>query len=417
MNQPTRSSFVLLAAAGLVSAAFTLVDPFKADVAQFAVGFVFGAALAVYFAIYEGHRNPAKIAAFICACTAAFPLSESAAFRLVELFHVNGSMGSARLDIPMPVFFGAGFMGAFPVLAAGVFLFGRRNMTWASLGKALLWSIGGGFLGVVGGGADGFLTHGTYHKMLLLFLIWQPGAAVLLGLLLNREREALAASSSSISKADGSPTVKVNRGILVMAGFFFACILGYLGFLVFRTIHSARVASDRAAAYKRFVAEAPSAVDLPRVEPLTPAQALILREIAGLYPWAPMSSSSDRLGPLSPPAVTYSVGYTATKDPPLESLRRIVAVNVTQLPNTDWARYDVKYPPMNIAIDSPQSLTKVTKFSQTIVQNASMRYPNGDGTLCFLWPGGNFVVSVCYETPKVDEEFLKQYLEKYPSSL
>jgi hypothetical protein len=72
---------------------------------------------------------------------------------------------------------------------------------------------------------------------------------------------------------------------------------------------------------------------------------------------------------------------------------------------------------MNIAIDSPQSLTKVTKFSQTIVQNASMRYPNGDGTLCFLWPGGNLVVSVCYETPKVDEEFLKQYLEKYPSSL
>jgi hypothetical protein len=64
----------------------------------------------------------------------------------------------------------------------------------------------------------------------------------------------------------------VNRGILVMAGFFFACILGYLGFLVFRTIHSARVASDTAAAYKRFVAEAPSAVDLPRVEPLTPAQ-------------------------------------------------------------------------------------------------------------------------------------------------
>jgi len=89
----------------------------------------------------------------------------------------------------------------------------------------------------------------------------------------------------------------------------------------------------------------------------------------------------------------------------------------TQLPNAEWGRYDVKYPSPNIVLDSPQSLTKVTKFSQTIAQNTSMRYSNGGGTLCFLYLSGNFLVSVCYETPQVDEEFLKQYLEKYPSSL
>jgi hypothetical protein len=177
---------------------------------------------------------------------------------------------------------------------------------------------------------------------------------------------------------------------------------------------SARVASDRAAAYKRAVAEAPSPVDLPPLQPLPIEQALIVREINGLYPWAPMSRSSFALWP---PAEYYLVGYTATKEPPPASIRRIVAVNVTQLPNAEWVRYDVKYPSINIALDSPQSLTKVTKLSQTIVQNTSMRYSNGGGTLCFLWPSSNFVVSVCYETPQVDEEFLKQYLEKYPSSL
>jgi len=46
-----------------------------------------------------------------------------------------------------------------------------------------------------------------------------------------------------------------------------------------------------------------------------------------------------------------------------------------------------------------------------------MRYPNGEGTLCFRWPSSMFAISVCYETPQVDEEFIRQYLAKYPSSL
>ena len=403
-----------LAVAGLSSALPTAAVTLKADFAEFSVGFAFGVALAFYFVVWERYSNPAKIALFIFVCTAAFPAAQHFATKLYLDFSGKLSMGSARLDIPMPVFFGAGCVGAFLVLAAGLFLFGPRNIDWKSLGMVLLWSIGGGFLGVLGGGADGILTQGTFDKMSLLFLIWQPGTAVLLGLLLNRERKALAASSASVSIADGSPRVEVNRSIVVIAGLFFVCVLGFLGQLVFRTIRSTRVASDRAAAYKRAVAEAPSTVNLPSLQPLPIEQALIVREIAGLYPWGPMSSSSFALWP---PAEYYVVGYTATKEPSPATIRRIVAVNVTQLPNTEWARYDVKYPSINLALDSPQSLTKVTKFSQTIVQNTAMRYANGGGTLCFLWPSGNFVVSVCYETPQVDEEFLKQYLGKYPSSL
>ncbi len=414
MNQPIRSSLVALAVAGLCSALPTAAVTLKADFAEFSVGFVFGVALAFYFVVWERYSNPAKIALFIIVCTAAFPAAQHSAWELYRDFPSKLSMGSARLDIPMPVFFGAGCAGAFLVLAAGLFLFGPRNIDWKSLGMVLLWSIGGGFLGVLGAGADSILNHGTSNKMSLLFLIWQPGAAVLLGLLLNRERKALAASSASVSVAHVSPSAEVNRSILVIAGLFFASILGFLGLLVFRTIRSARVASDRTAAYKRAAAEAPSTVDLPSLQALPVERALIVREIAGLYPWAPMSSSSFALWP---PAEYYLVGYTATKEPSPTSIRRIVAVNVTQLPNADWARYDVKYPSINIAIASPQSLTKVTKFSQTIVQNTSMRYSNGGGTLCFLWPSGNFVVSICYETPQVDEEFLRQYLEKYPSSL
>jgi len=414
---------VLLATTGLASAVLTLVVPFKTDFTEFTVGFVFGVALVVYFVFYEGHRNPAKIAAFVCVCTAAFPLSESVAYRLVEIFHVNASMGSARLDIPMPVFFGAGLIGALPVLAAGMFLFGPRNMSWASLGRVLLWSIGGGFLGVLGGGADGILTHGTYNKMPLLFIIWQPGAALLLGLLLIRDRETLAVPST-VGSTDQPTKVQANRGILLVAGAFFACVLGFLGHLVFRTVQSQRMIARRdaadAAAYKRFLAEAPPIVGVPRLEPLPLEQAVIAREIGGFYPWLPMSSSSGQLSAIQPPNVAYSIGYTTMKDPPIQSLQRIVAVTVTQLPNGEWARYRIKYPEYpgtNPAINSPQSLTKVTKFGQAIVQDTSMRYPNGGGTLCFHWSSGNFAISVCYESPEIDEEFLREYLEKYPSSL
>jgi hypothetical protein len=412
MNQPTRSSVVLLALAGLGSALFTVATTFKADVAQFSVGLVFGVSLAIYFVVYEGYRTPGKIVTFICACTAAYPAAKFSAFGLLIVFPGDTSGGSARLDIPMPAFFGAGWIGAFLVLTAGTFLFGPRNINWKSLGMVLLWSIVGGLLGVAGGGAPGIRIHGTYHEMLLLFLIWQPGAAVLLGLLLARERRSLAVPSTPFPIAHGVPEVRAKPEIAVVAGIFFTCLLGFLGFLVVRRVQSERIASDRAPAYNRSVAEAPSLLDLPRIEPLLPEQALIVHEIAGLYPWSPMSNS---LGPSrSVPAINYAVGYTVTKDPHPGSILRVVAVNVTQLPTAEWARYRVKYPPTNVA---PQYLSNVKKFGQTIIQDTSGRYPDGGGTLCFLWPSGNFAVSVCYTTPQVDEEFLKQYLEKYPSSL
>lgn len=49
-----------------------------------------------------------------------------------------------------------------------------------------------------------------------------------------------------------------------------------------------------------------------------------------------------------------------------DSARRRVAVGVTQFPNAESARYRVKYPQPNVAIDSPQSLTNVSKFGQGV---------------------------------------------------
>ena len=37
--------------------------------------------------------------------------------------------------------------------------------------------------------------------------------------------------------------------------------------------------------------------------------------------------------------------------------------------------------------------------------------------LYFWWPSGNFVVLISYETADVNDEFLRRYLDKHPSSL
>src|SRR5208282_2726933 len=190
MTQPVRSSAMLLAAAGLGSALFTVMAGFAGYFERVSVGLTFGVALAAYFVWYEGYRNSARMAVFVVACTVAFAASQFAVFPLMILFPISHSMSSARLDIPMPVFFGGGYLGAFIVLAAGVSLFSPRNPTLKSLVIIALWSIGGGVLGVIGAAADGIRTNGVYNSMFLLPLVWQPGAAALLGLLLEQERKA-----------------------------------------------------------------------------------------------------------------------------------------------------------------------------------------------------------------------------------
>jgi len=215
----------------------------------------------------------------------------------------------------------------------------------------------------------------------------------------------------------GSPKVEQKRHIPVALWVFCACLLAFLSFIVFWTIQSKYKAANMLAAQQRAIAEAPPMVGAPTFKFLLPEQALIVREIAGLYPWLPDSRIFAQASSVMPTVMRYSVGYTTTRDPRPESVRRVVAVEVTEFPNAEWARYHVKYPQLSTGLGSAQSLTKVKKIGQIVVQDASHRNRDGSGSLCFLWPHETFVVSVCYETPEVNEEFILEYLEKYPSSL
>jgi hypothetical protein len=176
---------MLLAAAGLGSALFTGMVEFAGYGQRVSEGLTFGVALAAYFVWYERYRNSVRMAVFVVACTMAFVVSLYAVFPLIILFPINHSMSSSSLDVPLPVFFGVGYVGAFIILAAGVFLFSPPGSTSKSLRRVALWSLGGGFLGVICGA-----VAGVYHSFPLLTLVWQPGVATLLGLLLEQKRKA-----------------------------------------------------------------------------------------------------------------------------------------------------------------------------------------------------------------------------------
>lgn len=200
MSNSTSSvkSILLLTLAGVVSAVLTIVAgslhyyyaPESDSVAYVYKGLLFGLCIAAYFVIFERLRSIWSIAVFILACAAADVASLYAAIGMRPL-----SVDS-QLDIGSPALFAAGFAGAFIILAAGLFLFGPRNIHWKCLAAAFLCALGGGVLGILGWKIGGLLSTASplvsSVQESTLFVLWQAGVALMLGLVLRYERSRAA---------------------------------------------------------------------------------------------------------------------------------------------------------------------------------------------------------------------------------
>jgi hypothetical protein len=157
----------------------------------YAAGLTFGALLVVYFAAVERRRNPFALAMLLMACVAAYPLAILAAIAGMREAHaVLRSAGSLAVlaGFPWLPFFAAGFVGASIVLAAGRVLLGPRWLEARSWVRIFVLAVLGGILGVIAGAALRIRTGGVYSGSAVHFVIWRPGAAALLGVLLNWER-------------------------------------------------------------------------------------------------------------------------------------------------------------------------------------------------------------------------------------
>jgi hypothetical protein len=354
----------------------------------------------------EECRSVFKVAAFIVASTSAFLVAFFLAGSLFEAFPGNGT--GASLNFPAPIFACAGFVGAYLVLAAGLFLFGPRNIGLLASLRVGIWAIGGALLGAVGEAADATWIDPTHNRAALLFLIWQPGVALLLGLMLALERHYF--STHLEVSGPKESLAHPNWSRLIFGGVVLVFLFGFLGRFVFQEVWAKYAFARRDAAIKVHLAKAPPMSGLLAVEPVASERIFVMRDISGLSPWG-LPGSTWRDGVNSPTYAKYEEAYNALKNTS-GSDRRQVVVDIDQMPNADWARYKADDP----ANASTNRLKEVTKFNSRIMEN-DLRYNGDEGRLCYLWPSSNFFVSVCFQTRPVDEEFLNQYLKKYPSSL
>jgi hypothetical protein len=153
--------------------------------------------------------------------------------------------------------------------------------------------------------------------------------------------------------------------------------------------------------------------------------ALIVEPIGGLVPGRPEAGGWGNAGnawhppmtdALYPPHWSYQVAYLAGRDndpPP-------VTVEVRQFPDEAWAQFFAKWSPNPELLrrgDPNLDMTPVQKFGNRIVMDRQHRSPDESGMLWFFWPSVKDFVVVYYRSKTIEEEVLRRYLEKYPSSL
>jgi hypothetical protein len=247
-----------------------------------------------------------------------------------------------------------------------------------------------------------------------LEFLWQTTLAFFLGIAIWYNQLALRRAGPATAERDGNPVLK-NRFAV------FGVLLAYFVLIGFWN-HSAGVRDGKrirelktriAAEITASRAEAPSLENLPEeLQPEPIENVLLMHEIAGWKPylsgsnlWPAVTNGGDwRSWAPYPQRLAYNVSYSTPANP------YPVIVTVTQYPNSDWARYEVRNTPTpNSLIEDREGIKSLSKFGNNL-------YEGGAG---FYWSSGDKLIFLAgaITSPDVTDSFLKAYLEKYPSSI
>jgi hypothetical protein len=160
--------------------------------------------------------------------------------------------------------------------------------------------------------------------------------------------------------------------------------------------------------------EALSPIQAPAVE-----QALIAEDIAGYFAQEPRTDTTPaRPGSVgftlpTPLHTSYTLSYTPRREPRFGYGG--VTARVQFYPNPAWARYRAKYPEGGTIYMDQVAI--VTKFQNRIYRDSSMSHSNQTDVTSFRCSSGAAAIHLRYDGSSINEEFLRRYLEKYPSSL
>lgn len=240
------------------------------------LGLAFGTVLAAHVWIFRGIRSPFRLIGFIATCGVAYLLSISVPGRF---------LGMSRWGtLESRVIFPAGVLGAAIVCAGVFFLLQPPKKIAKSLLLALCIAAACGLLGAIGWSVgerlQGMASQPSHMPsqppnnltFCSLFIIWQTGAASLLGLLLSKE-EALGASPIAARPQPVATRTIVGRTMRsVPAIAFFSLMLVAGTWLIAPEVrrdlvaHRMRVANE--AAQRQLAAEQPSPESMPSIVPL-----------------------------------------------------------------------------------------------------------------------------------------------------
>lgn len=382
------------------------------------LGLAFGAALAAHVWIFRGIRSPFRLIGFIATCGVAYLLSVS----VPGMFLGMSPSGTFESRVIFP----AGVLGA-AIVCAGVFFFLQPPK---KIAKLLLLapciSAACGLLGVIGWSVgerlQGMPSQPSYMPsqppnnltFCSLFIIWQTGAASLLGLLLSKEQAPVASPIAARPQPVATRTIveRTMRSIPAIAFFSLIVVTGtwLIAPEVRRDVVARRMRVANEAAQRRLAAERPSSVSLPSIVPLPVERVLLLQPIDG-HPCIRCFEAPPR-----PHHLAYLAGYAQSATSPAGA-PTFVGVEVRLYPNSAWAVYATKEFMWDWVAQNPKTVTTtVGKFGYKVIMNTLMRSPNGNGQLYFYWVSGSRFVCVTFQRSE-DDEFLKEYLAGYPSTL
>ena len=422
------ASIVAFTVIGMVSGILTVSSLTFLDALNPFAGTIFGIAIAIALSLWQRKWSAGRIIAFIASSVMAY---FAAVWSPILAIYVLRALANVD-DRSVPEMFGpvmfslAGFVGAFVIMLAVLLLFfqekGRRL-----LARALLLALPGALFGLLSATASESVQEIVGHwfspseswgwkpeQFYSAYLIWQTGIGFVIAALLQ-QNAALSVSEQPLRITRSQMNLSVSGKIFVICVVAGTAVMGFF---------EGRAQYRKSQEYGRIEkprGPVPSTENLSEIRPRPIEQALILKAIDGYTESGAQVSRIpaqrtywDRDLPASHtavPRVLYSIHYQKTVI--THGLTPSVTAQVCEYPNAEWAKYQLKAAPFgDPPITYPGQIKKVAKFGNPVLVNA---LPGGPVPYVY-WNSTTRVIVLHYSGLE-DDEFVRQYLDKYPSSL
>jgi hypothetical protein len=417
-----RLTISVFGCAGALSGILTLRPPVPGEFLSESgiyVGAVFGVILSICLWVFHSPRSIGRSLAIVMSSTIAYIAAQFSTIWAYEwmpsLFNETRSG-----DPPSYVMFVGGVVGAL-MISATVLLLYRDEGT--KVGKGILiCTLGGGVLGVLGYSL-GFLfasqdpsQHRDMPGMIPLFVMWQAGMGCLLEVALPEPlRRASTQGFREISilrSSEPAPLEKPAWKVPLWGKLFIGFLAVSLVSFVARDIWIKYELNRQRDEFAQYQMSRPSLQDLRRIEPMAGEDAVLLHPIAG--------RTAQLIGPLSnkatvskPAFVTFDACYMHLPNERCEANPPEVDVRISQWPNSAWSSYEMEGIHYGFGAGYFSHANPTQKFGNAIMVGANPKEP-GKGK--FYWTSGPVLIEINSSVSDPDE-FIREYLGRYPSSL